>query len=287
MSMNRSSFLTLFVLGFLMFPASSRASEKQTRAFLENPKDYSVPFRDGERLRYAINWKPVFLIPAFKAGELVLSIKDSRFNEHPVYTISADASSEGLLSSVVGLEVRDRIESNIDHETFQSYRILRQTRRNQRKRDLEVLFDYEKDFIFLRELNAEVEPPLEIRNEAIQGIPGLVADILSVFYVVRLRSLHPGDSYLIHLNDHGKIKRVTVQVQGREIVTTEIGSFDSVKISTVGGLFKDGEDLRIWYSTDPLRIPVKFETDVKLGKVYGEVIGLETPKMTKSVIEID
>jgi hypothetical protein len=270
-----------------MVPGTSRATEKQPRALLEDPKDYSVPFQEGERLRYAINWKPVFLMPAFKVGELVLSIQDSQYKSRPVYALSADASSAGLLSSVIGLEVRDRIESSIDRETFRSYRILRQTRRNKRKRDLEVFFDYQKDSIFLRELNTEVEPPLEIRNEETQGIPGPVADILSVFYVTRLRSLLPGDSYLIYLNDRGKIKPVTIEVQAREKVITDIGSFDSVRISTMGGLFSNGGDFRIWYSTDQLRIPVQFEADVKLGKVYGKVIGLETPKMTKSVIQID
>jgi len=270
-----------------MIPPSSRASEQQPRALLENPKDYSVPFREGERLRYEINWQPLFLMPAFKVGELALSIRASQFKDRPVYTISAAASSDGLLSSMVGLEIRDYIESTIDHETFQSYRILRQTRRNKRKRDLEVLFDYQKDVIFLRELNTEVEPPLEIRNEEIQGIPGPVADILSVFYVTRLRSLRPGDSYLIHLNDRGKIKPVTILVQERERITTDIGSFDSVKITTVGGLFSNGGDFQIWYSTDRQRLPVKFEADVKLGKIYGKVIGLETPQMIKSVIQID
>jgi len=285
--MKRASLFTLFILSFWLVPESSRASEVPTRGFLENPQDLSAPFQEGERLRYEINWQPLFLMPAFKVGELTLSIKDSHFQERPVYALSADAFSAGLLSSVAGLEVRDHIESDIDHETFQSYRILRQTRRNERKRDMEVLFDYQKDSIFLHELNTEIEPPLEIRDEETQGIPGPVADILSVFYVARLRSLHPGDSYLIHLNDKGKVKPVTIQVQAREKVTTDIGSFDSVKISTVGGLFSNGGDFQIWYSTDKLRFPVQFEAEAKIGKVYGKLIGLETPQMTKSVIRID
>ncbi len=287
MELKRVSLLALVIPAFLMVPAGGRASEKVPQPLLGDPGNYSVPFREGESLRFEINWKPLFLIPAFKAGELALSIKDSRYNERPVYTISGATSSAGLLDSVASLRVRDRFESNIDHETFQSYRLLRQTRRNERKRDLEVLFDYPNDSILLREFNTEVEPPLEIRNEETQGIPGPVSDILSIFYVARLRSFRPGDSYLIHLNDRGKIKPVTIQVQAKEEVLTDIGSFDSVRISTVGGLFSNGGDLLIWYSTGPLRIPVQFEAEVKLGKVYGKIIGLETPQMTRSVIQID
>ncbi|MEE8348946.1 MAG: DUF3108 domain-containing protein, partial [Acidobacteriota bacterium] len=126
-----------------------------------------------------------------------------------------------------------------------------------------------------------------IKNERLTGIPGPVADILSVFYLARLRTLHPGDSYLIHLNARGTIRPITIRVQEHEVVPTDIGAFETVRISTMGGLFNNGGDLRIWYSTDRLRIPVKFEADVKLGKVYGKIIGVDTPKMTKSVIQID
>ncbi|MEE8348035.1 MAG: DUF3108 domain-containing protein [Acidobacteriota bacterium] len=289
MDVKQTSLVALLVMGSLLIPGPgvSWAAKEQSRPLLDNPRDYSVPFREGESLRYQINWKPIFVMPAFKAGELALSIKESHYNKRPVYTISGTASSEGLLSSVTGLKVRDRFESNIDHETFRSYRILRQTRRNERKRDLEVLFEYEQDSTWVREWNTEVQPPLEIKNERLTGIPGPVADILSVFYLARLRTLHPGDSYLIHLNDRGKIKPITIRVQEQEVVPTDIGAFETVRISTMGGLFNNGGDLRIWYSTDRLRIPVKFEADVKLGKVYGKIIGVDTPKMTKSVIQID
>ena len=287
MELKRVPLLAFLIPALLMVPDGGRASGNPPQTLLGDPGEYSVPFREGESLRFEVNWKPLFLIPAFKAGEFALSIKGSYYNERPAYTISGTAYSAGLLNSVSALRVRDRFESNIDHETFQSYRLLRQTRRNERKRDLEVLFYYQNESILLREWNTEVEPPLEIRNEETQGIPGPVSDILSIFYVARLRPLRPGDSYLIHLNDRGKIKPVTIEVQAKEQVLTDIGSFDSVRISTMGGLFSNGGDLLIWYSTDPLRVPVRFEADVKLGKVYGKLIGLETPQMTRSVIQID
>ncbi|MEE2821489.1 MAG: DUF3108 domain-containing protein [Acidobacteriota bacterium] len=273
--------LTMVVVGLVL------ASENQSQDLLSNTTDYSVPFEPGERLRYEVKWKPIFLVPAFKAGELTISIKDSHYNGLQAYTLSATTLSGGLLSSVVGLEIRDYFESIIDHTTFKSHKFMRQTRRNTRKRDLEVSFNYEEDSILVHELNTEFEPPLEIRDEIIQGIPGPVSDILSVFYVARLKPLQPGDSYVIYLNSRGKIKPVTIEVQVGETIVTPIGSFNSVKIVTVGGLFSNGGDFHIWYSTDQLRIPIRFEANAKLGKVYGQVIGLETSQMTKSLIEIN
>ena len=261
-------------------------SQKAPLPFLSEKQDYSVPFQEGEKLRYEVNWKPLFLIPAFRAGELTFTIQKSEYKERPTYTISASAFSDGLLSSISGLEVRDYFESNIDRETFRSYRLLRQVRQNKRKRDLEVLFDYEHNSILVHETNLAMDPPEEV-HKTIDGIPGPITDILSVFYVARLHQLEPGQEYLLHLSERGEAKQVRIQVQGHEKVQTAIGKFDSVRISTVGGLFRDGGDFRIWYSRDQLRFPVQFEAEVKFGKVYGKIIGVETPQMSRSVIRIE
>ncbi len=261
-------------------------SQSDPLPLLSEKQDYSVPFQEGETLRYEVNWKPLFLIPAFKAGELTFKIHESEYKEHPTYTISASAFSAGLLSSITGMEVRDYFESNIDRETFRSYRLLRQVRQNKRKRDLEVFFEYEHNTIQVHETNLAMDPPEEV-HKTIEGIPGPITDILSVFYVARLHQMEPGQEYLLHLSERGEAKQVRIQVQQYEKVQTAVGEYDSVRISTVGGLFRDGGDFRIWYSKDQLRIPVQFEAEVKFGKIYGTVIGIETPQMSRTVIEIE
>ena len=262
------------------------ASQNDPLPLLSEKQDYSVPFQEGETLRYEVNWKPLFLIPAFKAGELTFKIHESEYKEQPTYTISASAFSDGLLSSISGLEVRDYFESNIDRESFRSYRLLRQVRQNKRKRDLEVFFEYEDNTIQVHETNLAMDPPEEV-HKTFEGIPGPITDILSVFYVARLHQMEPGQEYLLHLSERGEAKRVRIQVQQYEKVQTAIGEYDSVRISTVGGLFRDGGDFRIWYSKDQLRFPVRFEAEVKFGKVYGTVIGVETPQMSRTVIQIE
>ena len=282
----RRGFLFILVPFVFLALVLVAAPEKAPLELLGKKQHHSVPFQEGEKLRYEVNWKPLFLTPAFKAGELTFSIHQSEYKKRPTYTISASAFSDGLLSSIVGLKVRDYFESNIDRETFRSYRLLRRVRQNKRKRDMEVVFDYDRDAILVHETNLATDPPEEVHKK-IDGIPGPIADILSIFYVARLHPLEPGQEYQVHLSERGEAKQVRLQVQTREKVQTEIGEFNSVRVSTVGGLFRNGGDFRIWYSTDPLRFPVQFEADVKFGKLYGKLIGLETPQESRSVIRID
>ncbi len=260
--------------------------QKTPLELLGDGQHQSVPFQEGEKLRYEVNWKPLFLTPAFKAGELIFSIHQSEYKKRPTYTISVSAFSDGLLSTIAGLKVRDTFESNIDRETFRSYRLLRQIRQSKRKRDLEVVFDYDSDTILVHETNLAKDPPEEVHKK-IDGIPGPIADIISIFYVARLHLLKPGQEYQVHLSERGKAKQIRLQVQTREKVQTEIGEFNAVRVSTVGGLFRDGGGFRSWYSTGPLRFPVQFEADVKFGTVYGKLIGLETPQEIRSKIRID
>ncbi|TDI17011.1 MAG: DUF3108 domain-containing protein [Acidobacteria bacterium] len=278
----------LFILVPIVFLAVVLVAtpQKAPLELLGNGQHHSVPFQEGEKLRYEVNWKPLFFTPAFRAGELTFSIQQSEYKERPTYTISASAFSEGLLSSIAGLQIRDTFESNIDRETFRSYRLFRQVRQNKRKRDLEVVFDYDRDTILVHETNLAKDPPEEVHKK-FDGIPGPIADVLSIFYVARLHQLEPGQEYQVHLSERGKAKQIRLQVQTREKVQTEIGEFNAVRVSTVGGLFRDGGDFRIWYSTGPFRFPVQFEADVKFGTIYGKLIGLETPQESRSVIRID
>ena len=244
----------------------------------------SIPFQTGEQLSYEVNWKPLALIPAFKAGELSLSIEESQYKKRPTYTLSAWAISDGLLSSLAGLEVKDYFESTIDRQAFRSYRWMKKTREGKRKRDVEVFFEYGQDHTRVYETDLAANPPKEIRNETISGIPGPVTDILSVFYVARLRVMQPGDEYLIYLSDSGKPEQIRIKVLKREEVRTAVGKFDAVKISTTEGILGGGGNFRIWYSRDQLRIPVKFEADVKFGKLYGTLIRLQTERMSRGLI---
>jgi hypothetical protein len=189
--------------------------------------------------------------------------------------------SGGALKSLMGLDIRDYFESIIDSRDFRSYRYRHQARQGRRKRDLEVTIDYQERRLSIQEYDAGVEPRRQIRTQRRSGIPVPLTDTLSVFYAVRLREVKPGEQYLIYLSDNGKIKEVQLNIVKRQEVSIALGKFDTVKISTVGSFFKGAGDFHVWYSRDDLRIPVKFEADVRFGKVYGNLIRLQTPHLIK------
>lgn len=272
----------LLASAFFCFPLP--VESESARPLLDPDTRYTAPFRAGEKLRYEVNWKPLFAFPAFKAGELAFTVQRSRYRKKPVWTITMEAVSAGKLVEVAQLSVRNRFESIVDARNFHSYRILRKHREGKRKRDLLSVFDYRRDTAFFRDLDVSRNPPRELHNRTTDGIPAPVTDLLSAIYVVRLHRLEDASRYRAQLADRGKFKEMLVRVEEREKVELRIGAFDTVRLRVEGGIISKGRTLQVWYSRDPLRVPVKFEAEVKFGRIYGELIGLEAGAVGRGLI---
>jgi hypothetical protein len=277
--------LVLGMAGILAVSMVSLITAKQSpRSLIDQELSYVPPFRAGEILRYEVYWKPLFLMPSFKAGELHFRLEESDYKEKRVFTFKVEAISDGRLASVAGLDVRDYFESTVDRENFRSYRMIKKTREGKRKRDLEMHFDYAKDHIHVRESDMSVTPPKELRNETIKGISKPLTDVVSIFYVGRLQTMKPGDEFFVFLTEEGAARRIEISVGKKERVRTAIGDFNALRIQTNGRIFRGGGNMRVWYSEDQLRVPVRFEADVAFGKVYGSLIRLESDGYSRGLI---
>lgn len=274
----------LLILTPALYCTPLPAGSETPRPLLDRGTRYSAPFQAGEKLRYEVNWKPLFASPAFKAGELAFSVKRSRYRKRPAWTLTMEAVSAGRLVEVARISVRNRFESIVDARNFHSYRIFREHREGKRKRDLLSVFDYRTDTASFRDLDVSQDPPRELHNRTSDGIPGPVTDLLSAVYVARLHRLEDGRRYRAHLADRGKFKEMLVRVEETERVELRIGDFDTVRLRVEGGILSRGRTLQVWYSRDRLRVPVKFEAEVKFGRVYGELIGLEAGAVGRGLI---
>lgn len=275
--------VALCLWGFLALATSEPV------AFLDRPETLHAPFPAGERLRYDIYWEPPkfleWIIGDITAGEIEIQVEESVAEGRETLTISAKASTQGFVRSRF-LEVDDRFESIIDRTDFRSYRfkkVIREGDKNQK--DILVEFDYERQRVEVEKVDLRKDPP-QLERKVFEGISGPVTDVLSVFYIARLRKLSPGQRYSIQLADEKEPQEVVVSVERREKVKTRLDQFEAVRISTEGGFFNQGGDFFIWYSTNDHRYPVRFQADAKIGKVYGELVGIDSGRVSRGVIRL-
>lgn len=282
--MRKIHFFLIILTGILVAGLTASQARQAYQDLLSPGQEFEAPFQEGEVLRYEVNWKPVFFFPAFKAGELRFLVDQARYRGRDTYRISAWAESDGLLARVAGFEIRNYYQSDIDRQDYRSYRNVQKTRQGDRKRDIEIIFDYEDGRTYFREVDMAAEPPKELKNEIVKDMPDMVIDILSVFYVGRLRELKPGQRFVFQLSNGDDFKEIRVETLANERVNTPVGNFSTVKLTTRGGLFREDGEFRVWYSLDDLRVPVKFEADAKFGKVYGKLLEFRSPTLSRGVI---
>ena len=244
-----------------------------------------IPFQDGEKVRYEVHWRALPFIPAVKAGEIDFQIQRERFEGVPAFRITAQARSRGLLASL-GMNIEDEFESIVDARDFRTLQFIHRKRHGKKKRDLEMRIDYQAGHGVVREIDLAGSPARTIRDHRIETIPGPVSDVVSVFYAGRLRELLPEQAYLIHLHDNGRIKQVRMRVEAIERVRSGLGSHDSVRLRSEAGIFRGGGHFVVWYSRDDLRLPVRFEASAKLGRVFGQLIRIQSPRFSKVRIRV-
>ena len=57
-----------------------------------------------------------------------------------------------------------------------------------------------------------------------------------------------------------------------------MGTFRCIKFRPMlveGRVFKDNEDMTVWVSDDPNRIPVRVQTDILVGSIKMDLVGYE------------
>ena len=238
---------------------------------LNNPSEV-IPA--GETLVYEVRWDPpawLFFIPTISAGEMTLKFeKGVDDGGRPIFRITVSA---GILPRLTGITVKDHFESLVAAEGFCSNRFTKITREGRRHRDVVLTFDQQARRGRYLAYDAAQKPPKELKNEELEDLPPCVQDFLSAIYRTRLRGLRVGESYPLHVSDNGVVKEVDIRAVRREQVEAIAGTWSAIRIDTVsvGGLFKGGGSFVLWFSDDRARIPVKYEAQVKFGKLFGTI----------------
>lgn len=281
--------LTLALVAALAGVTAGPAKPPGALSLFDDLGDGTLPFEVGERLRYDVFWKPPtvlrLIIPNVRAGRLAISVNETQWERKNTLTIFAKATTTGWIRDRI-LAVDDQFESIVDRSDFRSYKFTKTIREGTKaNRRIVTRVDYPGNRVLVEKTDLRKDP---VRKEAetFPGVQGPLTDVLAVFYLARLKRLEPGQEYSIHLCDQSRPYQVRVKVLKREEVRTPIRKFKALKLSTVGGFFKDAGSLEIWYSEDDSRVPVRFQAAAKFGKVYGELVGIDEGSSSTSVVKV-
>jgi Protein of unknown function (DUF3108) len=227
--------LTLAQLAALIICLTTVAGAQQAAA---NDPPFNVSaYRIGERLTYNINYSRFI-----SAGhiELLVAGRDKFFG-HEGIQLKAHVETSGIINVAV-LSINNDYTTYVFPDNGFPYRAQHVVR--QAGKISEASVDYTQP------TGADTLPaPLN------SGESAGTLDLLSAVYRIRAMPLAQRSTYFTTVRNEGQEYRAEIKVSGRELIKTNVGSFDAIATRVN---IKSGDDygIRAYFSNDEWHVPV-------------------------------
>ena len=217
------------------------------------------PLRVGEKLTYKISWKK---LPAGKRTDWI--IKQEVRDGQDVYRIQSETKTGAFFRPY---KFRNQQEMSFNPTTLSPVHF--QNHLQDRKYLATVTIDFrdgEADY----EKVSRPKPEAPRKREAkVLEIPPGTQDELSVLYFLRSKQLALGKTYFFPLIVKGKVLKAILTVERREFVKNKkLGNVRTLVLRT-------SEGGRFWITDDKRRLPVKIETESKIGALKATLNDIE------------
>ncbi len=216
-------------------------------------------FALGERFTYRISWMGLHAATAvMEAG--AASPQDGRQRVRFVTT----TTSSPVVTKFYPVD--NRVESIVDAETLVPQRMLFRRREGKRRNDFDVTFNHAQGNV----LSVKDGAPTTI------AIPPGTQDSISCLYAVRnASSLRPGFSQTMTVHHDKKNYRLEVKIETIEKVRGPWGEIEAIRVLAImpfQGIFLNEGNIRVWFTNDERRIPVRMKARVVVGSVVADLI---------------
>jgi len=224
-----------------------------------------MAFQSGESLTYKVyyNWGSMWL----SGGEIYFKLTEETYKGIPVLHASGEAVTYKSFDWF--FKVRDKVDTWMNKETLQSYKFSRDVYEGGYTFFRSYEWDRTNNIIYSYQDNRKGKKT----NVVIKDVDPCGVDLMSTFYWLRtldFSTLKKGDKVPVKMAIDDEEYDMYVRYDGKEVYETKLGKFNCVKIKPLlmqGEVFKEGEGMTIWVTDDDNRIPVRIESDLRVGRI--------------------
>lgn len=222
--------------------------------------------RTGERLTYDITWLNIL------AGTAVMEVQaNGAGTNNSRAKLVTTAQSRPAISKF--FPVDNRVESEFDLQTQLPQHMIFHRREGKNKEDIEYTFHHAEGTVTaVRQGTTETLP-----------IPAGTQDLISCLYYVRNQlPMTPGASLTLNVHHDKKNRQVEVRVEKLETLEGVWGRVETAQVVVImpfKGIFINKGNIRVWFTTDERRIPVRMKAKVIIGAIVADLVdGFPPPK---------
>lgn len=225
----------------------------------EGPAVNHQPFQIGERLTYDISW---LYITAGTAVMEVTAMGEAGDRSHA--RLVTTAQSRPAITKF--FPVDNRVESALNLEALVPDHMTFRRREGKKKEDFEYVFHHKEGTVTtVKGGTSELLP-----------IPPGTQDIISCLYYVRSTlPMKPGAFLSMNVHHDKKNRSVEVRVEDFETLEGPWGKVETVRalvIMPFQGLFLNQGNIRVWFTVDERRTPVRMKAKVIIGSIVADLV---------------
>jgi hypothetical protein len=216
-------------------------------------------FQVGEQLAYEISWLNI------TAGTAVMAVSAAGTDgDRPLAKLITTAQSRPVITKF--FPVDNRVESIVDPATLLPEHLIFKRREGKKKEDIEYTFHQKEGTVTVIKNGA---------TEVMEMPPG-TQDVISCLYYARSELLlQPGSSLTMNVYHDKKNRKLDVKVEEIETVSGPWGEVETARVLVVmpfQGLFLNQGNIRVWFTNDDRRIPVRMKAKVVIGSIVADLV---------------
>jgi hypothetical protein len=216
-------------------------------------------FQVGEQLTYEISWL------AITAGTAVMAVSDAGSDgNRPLAKLVTTAQSRPVITKF--FPVDNRVESIVDPATLLPEHLIFKRREGKKKEDIEYSFHQKEGTVSI----------VKNGTSEIQEMPPGTQDVISCLYYARSElELQPGSSLTMNVYHDKKNRKLDVRVEEIETVSGPWGEVETARVLVImpfQGLFLNKGNIRVWFTNDDRRIPVRMKAKVVIGSIVADLV---------------
>jgi len=256
-------------------PVKVKEAKKEAVAIQkkEEVRIVNNPFRVGEIIKLDLYYIGI------KAAALTIEIKPFvEINGKKAFHFNGIATTSALMALIY--KVYDVIDCYVDYDTFTPLNMTLTMDESKQNVSMALNYDHQKEMshFWKKRIDAKGEVT-EIKREDV--FTRYAQDIFSSLYYIRTHDMKVGDKIKFVVHDNGKNWNMTIDVVKVENIWTRLGSVNTLvlhpTVEREGEKFTKGS-MMLWVTNDARKIPVKFEAEVKIGSMKGNIKDYIVPK---------
>jgi len=218
----------------------------------------SLPFVNGERLAYDVTWL------GLRAGIATMVVQEGADDRgKSQLTLSMTARSSPTVTKFYPVD--NRGVSQVDRESFLPRHMTFARREGKRFNDFDYTFRHSEGLVTAVKDGKTDE----------LAIPSDVQDAMSCLYYVRkVLPFVPGAAVALTVHHDKKNYKMDVRVEGLETVEGLWGKRETARVVVMmpfQGIFLNEGNIRVWFTTDEHRVPVRMKAKVVIGSIVAEL----------------